>query len=162
MPQIFTAVAIGNELYENTTDVRPGTEKDVCGQSARKRRQAPCRVIFYRREIQAVGRERGRRAVAIARVEHLAQPRAAATAFADLHQASHDVSHHVMQKRIGGELEQDELTETGNSSAAQILHRRERLTLGGAKRAEVMHTEQCLRCILHAFHIERSVVPART
>ena len=62
-------------------------------------------VISWADKIQALGREsrRGRRAGACCK--HLGHPPWGLFALADGYQATHDVAHHVVQKRAGFEFE---------------------------------------------------------
>jgi hypothetical protein len=63
-------------------------------------------------------------------------------ALADRHQAADQVAHHVMQEGGGFEVEHHEIAETADVGSAHDLHRRHRLTFGGAKGGKILFTEQ--------------------
>ena len=137
MPQILTAVAIVGRC-----DTHARQHRVLEGAHIGLRRQAPQRVVFYRREVKAGGSKRGRGSVAIAALQHFAQPFGRLAPVADLDQAADEVAHHVVQECIGSELEHAAVAATGYVSAGALLHRRVRLALGGAKRAEVVDAEE--------------------
>jgi len=81
-------------------------------------------------------------------------------AFADVNQGADDVAHHVMQKRVGDELEHDIVAAPADIQMFEIAHRRFRLAFGRAKCTEVVLANEVARGRAHAFNIERQMNPA--
>jgi len=76
-----------------------------------------------------------------------------------LHQAAHDVADHVMQIRVGAKVSQQKISAPFDAGKVQRFNRRLGLTLGGAKRAEVVLTQQQGRSLIHRCCIQRPKVP---
>ena len=96
-------------------------------------------------QVQPV-RRRGRLAGArVARVELLARARGRRAPLPDRQQQADDVAHHVVQERIGGDVDREPIAAARHPQRVQPPHRRARLALGGAKRAEVVLADQRLR-----------------
>src|SRR3546814_7527527 len=71
----------------------------------------------------------------------------------DLHAGN--VSHHVMQERVGGDGQDHQLAMPPHRDLVQIAHGGARLALRGTKRREVMLADQILRGLVHALFIQR-------
>ena len=81
-------------------------------------------------------------------------------ALADIDQAADQVAHHVVEKGIGGEVEQNILAACFNPDFPHILDRRLGLALGGAEGGKVMLAQKELRPLPHCLHIQGLVKPA--
>jgi hypothetical protein len=81
-------------------------------------------------------------------------------ALADIHQGADHIAHHVVQKGVGAELEDDAVALASNLRLMQRLHRRLGLALGGAKGGKVPLARQQSGAGLHGHDIERQVEPA--
>ena len=110
-----------------------------------RRRQFPSGVVFRAGEMEPVRRERRRRARAVAAGEELADPRGRVLARADVHQRADDVADHVMEERIGGEIEADVLAGRRDRDGRQRPGRRLRLALRRAERGKVVRADQRAR-----------------
>src|SRR5258708_40320766 len=80
-------------------------------------------------------------------------------ALADIHEASDDIAHHVMQKRVCGEIEQEIGAARAYSCALDEPHRSLRLALRGPKAGEIMLSDQEIDGFAHPLQVERQMKP---
>ena len=119
------------------------------------------RRILNVNQIQAGGRCSLGRHRAIAPLQHLGYPFARPATVTDRHQGAGNISHHVMQKRIGLNFEYDQITASTDIDKLHVSHRRTRLTGSGAKCAEILLAQQCLCRFVHRRRIERTAMPGQ-
>ena len=79
---------------------------------------------------------------------------------ADRDERADQVADHVVQEGIRGKFEADERAVMGHARDMKGFHRRLRLALGGAERAEIVLTDDPVGGRLHRLRIERPMVPA--
>jgi hypothetical protein len=129
----------------------------VRGGAARHRQ---VRVVLRAQEIQAGGRESGRREGAVAFRQQSGHGLRRLAAVADGDQRPHQVAHHVMQERVGLEVEAPVVADAGDVDAAHFLDRRQRLASRRAERAEVSLADQRPGRLAHLVDVERTEDPA--
>ena len=114
-------------------------------------------IIARAQKVKSIGAERGGGLVAVFGQDHLLDPMRGLFTQAHLDQATHDVSDHVVQKRIGFKIKPKISMRvagafSGDLKVVQSLDGRQGLTLCCPKGGEVMGAEQ-VRCrLLHAFY----------
>ena len=113
------------------------------------RGQAPGRIVFYRRKVKSRGCKSGGRSIAIAACQYFVNPGGCLPAAAHINKRADDVAYHVLQKRVRGKLEANEVPPAADLQLAQSLDRGLGLAFGGAKGAEIMLADEALRALLH-------------
>src|SRR5688572_14055912 len=101
-------------------------------------RKAPRLVVLDAREIEPRRVERRRRERAVTRGQHLARPSRLVPALADRDQRAHEVTDHVVQESVRSELEDDVSAAALDRDRRDVPHRRSRLALARAERAEIV------------------------
>ncbi len=81
-------------------------------------------------------------------------------AAADRDETSHQVAHHMVQKRVRPKAKVDEIALLDNIDLMKIFHRRLRLTFRRTERGEIVLADQAGGGFAHRVGIERRVAPA--
>ena len=115
--------------------------------------------IDWRKKAQTRGRSRRPRLAAIAPRQQFADPGFRLLAAPHRQQRADDVAHHVMQERIGLDVDDDAISITRHADRMHIAMRRARLTGERAECAEIVFADQCLAGALHRRRIQRLPLP---
>src|SRR5256885_15101092 len=81
-------------------------------------------------------------------------------AFAHIDERADDIAHHVMQEGVRAQYKVDAAAAAFDLERIERTYRALRLTLGGAKRREVVLADEQACSGAHRFDIERQVKPA--
>ncbi len=74
-------------------------------------------------------------------------------------QSAHEVADHVVEERIGGEIEAQSVAATRHRRNRERFHRRARLAEGGAERGKVVRSEEGGHRRCHGRDVERPMIP---